>query len=130
MSTKVILVAHGRLGISFLDSLSLIMGPQDPEEIIGIEFSEDDSRDALQERIEEQVLKFNVEENHVVICCDMQGGTPFNASYLLSNKYPLSIICGTNLPMLLEFVVMKDNYETKEQLIELVEMTRASLKVI
>ena len=130
MSTKIILVGHGRLGLAFLDSISMIVGPQDENEIVGVEFSEDDSRDTLQERIEEHVKRFEGENNHLVICCDMQGGTPFNASYLLSKKYPISIICGMNLPVLLEFVLMKDNYETKEQLVEIVEMARERLLVI
>ena len=130
MATKVILVGHGTLGKAFVNSMCMIMGPQDPSEVVAVDFYEDDSREALQERIEEEVLKFDVENNHLVIFCDMQGGTPFNASYLLSRKYPISIICGMNLPILLEFILLKDSYETKEQLTDLVEMAKGSLVVI
>lgn len=130
MSTKIILVGHGKLGKALLESLTMIMGTQDPDEIVAVDFYEDDSRELLQERLEEQVLRLNCEENHLVICCDMQGGTPFNASYLISKKHPLSIICGMNLPMLLEFIALKDSYEDKESLIPMIEMTRETLKVI
>ncbi len=130
MSTKVILVGHGKLGTALLESMTMIAGPQDPNEVVAVEFYEDDSRETLQERITEEVVRLNSEDNHLVICCDMKGGTPFNASYLISKKYPLSIICGMNLPMLLEFVLMKDNYTTKESLVEMVEMTRESLQVV
>jgi len=130
MATKIILVGHGTLGRALVNSVSMIMGPQDENELVGVDFTEDDSRDTLQERVEEAIIKFNLENDHLVVCCDMKGGTPFNACYLLSKQYPMSIICGMNLPMLLEFIVMKDMYETKEQLIELVEMTRESLLVI
>jgi len=130
MKTKIILVGHGTLGKALVNSVSMIMGPQDPSEVVGVDFSEDDSRDTLQEKVEEAIINFNLEDDHLVICCDMKGGTPFNACYLLSKKYPMNIICGMNLPMLLEFMVVKDTYQTKEQLIELVEMTKDSLIVI
>jgi len=130
MATKVILIGHGTLGTAILGSVNLILGPQDEKEVTAVEFYADDSLDALKERLTAAIDNLAPEDDHLVICCDMQGGTPFNASYLLSKKYPMSIICGMNLPMLLEFLIMKDNYETKEQLIELVEMTRESLKVI
>jgi len=130
MATKVLLVGHGTLGTALLASVELILGPQDANEVKAVEFYADDSLDTLKERLTEAIEEFNLTDDHLVICCDMQGGSPFNASYLLSKKYPMTLVCGMNLPMLLEFVIMKDNYETKEQLSELVDMVRESLKVI
>ncbi len=130
MSTKVILVGHGKLGLALLESVGMIGGPQDPNEVVGVEFLEDDSRETLQERLEKEVIRLDSENNHLVICCDLKGGTPFNASYLLAKKYKISIICGMNLPMLLEFLLMKDSFETKEMLVDMVEMTKDSLSVV
>lgn len=128
--TKIILVAHGELGSSFLQSVTMIAGEQNPDEVVAINFSPDDSRDDLQARIEEALIKFNPTENHVVICCDLKAGTPFNASYLLSKKYPLHIISGINLPLLLEFILMKDSFEDLESLNGLIELSKDSLSVI
>lgn len=128
--TKVILVAHGDLASSFLRSLTMIAGDQNPDEIASVNFSADDSRDDLQARIEEILIKFNPKENHVVICCDLKAGSPFNASYLLSKKYPLHIVSGMNLPLLLEFILMKDSYADLESLNGLVDASKESISVL
>jgi len=128
--TKVILVAHGELGSSFLKSVTMIAGEQNPDEIAAVNFSPDDSRDDLQARIEEILVKFNPSENHVVICCDLKAGSPFNASYLLSKKYPLHIISGMNLPLLLEFILMKDSFEDLDSLNGLVDLSKDSISVM
>ena len=129
MSTKIILVGHGTIGTALLESLTMIMGPQNPDEVVAIEFYMDDSLDILKGNIEEQIVRIANEGDHLIVCCDMQGGSPFNASFLLSKKYPMTIICGMNLPMLLEFVVVKDMYETKEQVADLVDRSKDTLKV-
>ncbi len=130
MATKIIIVGHGTLALAFIDSIAMLAGAVDDTEVVGIEFSVDDSRDTLQEKIAAELIKFTGENNHVIICCDMLGGSPFNASYLLSQQYKFSIITGMNLPLLMELILTKDSYETKEQLIELAEMTKDSIKVI
>ena len=127
--TKVILVAHGDLGSSFLRSVTMIAGEQNPEEIAALNFSPDDSRDDLQAKIEEIIVRFNPNENHVVICCDLKAGTPFNASFLLSKKYPIHIVSGMNLPLLLEFILMKDAYADLDSLNGLVEASKESISV-
>lgn len=128
--TKLILVAHGDLGNSFLRSVTMIVGDQNPDEVAAINFSPDDSLDTLKARIEEQLIKFKPTENHIIICCDLKAGTPFNASYLLSKKYPLHIISGTNLPLLLELVLSKDSLTDLESLSNVIEMSKTTLSVM
>lgn len=128
--TKLILVAHGDLGNSFLRSVTMIVGDQNPDEVAAISFSPDDSLDTLKSRIEEQLVKFNPKENHIIVCCDLKAGTPFNASYLLSKKYPLHIVSGTNLPLLLELVMSKDTLSDLESINDIIELAKTTISVM
>ncbi|KAF0224897.1 MAG: PTS system fructose subfamily IIA component [Erysipelotrichaceae bacterium] len=128
--TKLILVAHGDLGNSFLRSVTMIAGDQNPDEVAAISFSPDDSLDTLKSRIEEQLVKFNPKENHIIVCCDLKAGTPFNASYLLSKKYPLHIVSGTNLPLLLELVMSKDTLTDLESINDIIELAKTTISVM
>lgn len=127
--TKIILTAHGELSSALLYSVGMIAGQQDPEQVAAVNFYPNDSLDTLKDRLEEQIVKFNPEENHVIVFCDLKSGSPFNASVLLSKKYNLTIVHGMNLPMLLEIVLMKDMYATKEDLIPVVEMCKETIGV-
>ena len=127
--TKIILTAHGELSSALLYSVGMIAGQQDPEQVAAVNFYPNDSLDTLKDRLEEQIVKFNPEENHVIVFCDLKSGSPFNASVLLSKKYNLTIVHGMNLPMLLEIVLMKDMYKTKEDLIPVVEMCKETIGV-
>ena len=130
MTTKVILVAHGNLAGAFIDSMEMIIGPRPENEVVGISFTLDDALETLKDRIEENIIAFDLKaDEHLVVCCDMQGGSPFNASFLLSKQYPMSIICGMNLPLLLEFMLKKDEYTTKEEIQDLLEQTKEFIKV-
>lgn len=125
--TKIILTAHGELSSAFLYSVGMIAGQQDPEQVAAVNFYPDDSLDTLKARIEEKIVEFNPEENHVIVFCDLKSGSPFNASFLLSKKYKITIVYGMNLPMLLEVLLMKDMYTSREELQPVIEMCKDSV---
>lgn len=93
---KILLTAHGTLASSMLKSIHMILGETD-DRIQAVDFDVNDSLEALQQRIEAQL-----DTDRTYIFCDLKGGTPFNASYLLASEHPIHIICGMNLAMLLE----------------------------
>ncbi|MDD6467585.1 MAG: hypothetical protein PUF50_05345 [Erysipelotrichaceae bacterium] len=125
--TKIILTAHGELSSALLYSVGMIAGQQDPEQVAAVNFYPDDSLETLKARIEEKIVQFNPEENHVIIFCDLKSGSPFNASFLLSKKYKVTIVYGMNLPMLLEILLMKDMYTSREELQPVIEMCKDSV---
>ena len=94
---NIILMAHGQLASSMLTSSKMILGPVD-DRIQAIDFGASDSLELLMSKLEEQL---NDEMN--LVFCDLKGGTPFNTAYLLTKKYPIKIVCGMNLGMLLEY---------------------------
>ena len=128
--TKIILTAHGELSKAFLYSVEMIAGEQNPDEVAAVNFYPDDSLETLKGRLEEQIIKFNPEENHIIIFTDLKAGSPFNASFLLSKTYKLSVIYGMNLPMLLEILLMKDMYNTRDDLLPVMDLTKDSIGII
>ena len=128
--TKIILTAHGELSSAFLYSIGMIAGEVNPDEIAAVNFYPDDSLETLKGRIEEQIIKFKPEENHIIVFCDLKAGSPFNASYLLSKNHQISIVYGMNLPMLLEIILMKDEYSTREDLVPVLDLTKDSVGII
>lgn len=59
-------------------------------------------------RLEKTVKEFDPNNNEIWILCDIESGTPYNAAYLLSQKYQLKLIYGLNLALLLELSFRKD----------------------
>ena len=128
--TKIILTAHGELANAFLYSVEMIAGEQNPNEVAAVNFYPDDSLETLKGRLEEKILEFDPEENHVIVFCDLKAGSPFNASFLLSKKYKLSVVYGMNLPMLLEILLMKDMYNNREDLLPVMDLAKESIGII
>ncbi|GCF95650.1 PTS mannose transporter subunit IID [Enterococcus florum] len=94
---NIIMMAHGTLANSLLKSTKMILGPID-NRVQAIDFGANESLEQLSNKLEKQL---NKEMN--LIFCDLKGGTPFNTAYLLRQKYPIKIVCGMNLGMLLEY---------------------------
>lgn len=96
---KILITAHGHLASSMKNSVSMILGPLD-DRVIAIDFETCDSAATLSARMEAQL-----DETMNIIFCDLKGGTPFNTAFLLAKKFPVKIICGMNLGMMLECLI-------------------------
>ena len=58
----------------------------------------------------------------VVVFVDLLGGTPFNQAYMASANVPdVRIVTGTNLPMLIECLMMRNDSSTAQDIAELAE---------
>ena len=126
--TKIIMTAHGELSSALLYSVGMIAGQQDPEQVAAVNFYPNDSLDTLKDRLEEQIKKFDPENNHIIVFCDLKSGSPFNASVILSKTYSnLTIVHGMNLQMLLEIVLMKDMYASKEDFAKAVDFYEGTI---
>ena len=104
--TKIIMTAHGELSSALLYSVGMIAGQQDPEQVAAVNFYPNDSLDTLKDRLEEQIKKFDPENNHIIVFCDLKSGSPFNASVILSKTY-------SNLEMCRETVGVHVEKETR-----------------
>lgn len=103
--TRIFAISHGEMAIETLKSAEMIMGPL--EDIIAIPFYSNESREQLMDKIEEELSA--EDENDYLFIVDLKGGTPFNVSLLLSNKYNITVVTGLNLPILLEAITIAES---------------------
>lgn len=113
---KIFLVSHGEMSLEVLKSAEMIIGHQ--EDIKAIPFYSHESREQLMSKIEKEL--YNQKNEHYLIMVDLRGGTPFNASILLSKKYNITVVTGLNLPSLLEAITMVETIKSLEELADII----------
>jgi len=126
--SKIIIIGHGELAVQALTTVEMIIGDQSPEQVAAIPFFACDSLETLIGRLKNQVESFG--EGDLIVFADVKGGSPCNAAQALSKKYQFKLICGFNLPVLLEAVISKDNLNNAEQLEELEIFGKNALKLM
>lgn len=110
----IVLAAHGPLPAAFLESSGMILG--DLPQVASLSLMPGDSLEGLVERLQAAVGEVNTGDG-VLVLLDMFGGTPANATALLSQQMPnVCAITGMNLPMLLETFTARMNTDKLEEL--------------
>ena len=103
---KVLLVSHGDLSKSLIDSTEMLVG-----ETKGIDyliFDKNMGIDELRDSFSEYLGK---KEEELLIFTDIKGGTPFNVASILTNDMEkVYIFYGMNLPMIVEAALYKDEF--------------------
>lgn len=114
--TGIIVCGHGHFAKGLTSALHLIMGEQ--ENYIAVDFPSGDTKTELEKNIYRAVAQLNRSEN-ILIMCDLLSGSPFNTAIMLAMKHPnIHVIYGTNLGMLIETVLKRNNQASIEELID------------
>lgn len=103
----IIVTGHGNFASGILSSLKLIAGEQ--EKLLGVDFTDDDSTESLEVKLQEAIQDLECDE--VLVLSDLAGGSPFKVSVMLSQKLSnknIRVISGTNLGMILETSLCRD----------------------
>jgi len=101
----IVLAAHGSLPKAFVESCQMIIG--DVEQIATVSLMPGDSLEGLVERIREAVQQVNTGDGALILL-DLFGGTPANASALLTQEVEqVYAVSGINFPMLAEVVMLR-----------------------
>ncbi|MGL4570092.1 MAG: PTS galactosamine/N-acetylgalactosamine transporter subunit IIA [Clostridium sp.] len=111
----VIITGHGSFATGMLSSLKLIAG--EIENLSGVNFTEDDSTETLEEKLKSSINEMKCDE--IIILSDLAGGSPFKVSAMISNTVndkKIKVISGTNLGMLLEVSLCRDGMDAEELL--------------
>ncbi|WP_270331309.1 PTS sugar transporter subunit IIA [Lapidilactobacillus dextrinicus] len=109
----ILLCMHGNASTELRASAEMICGVQDQCETIDFHMGQDIK--VLQDQLDEKIVSLG---KHPLCLTDLRGGTPFNTLVTLTQKYPdISIIAGTNIPMLLQAFIYRNQLD-REQLIE------------
>lgn len=98
-----IIAGHGNFASGLYSSVELILGEQDETTILDCYI--DPNQDLKQD-----ILKLYNEyiNDDIVVFTDIQGGSVYN-EFILNISENISVISGTNLPLLLEYYVQKNS---------------------
>lgn len=119
---KVIVVSHGDLSNSMLESAQMICGTVPPEEVSALSLKEGDSPDILYEQIEALLAMWEGED--ILLFSDLRSGTPFNTAVRLMQRYPFQHISGVNLALLIEALMNRESLTAEECSEELMAMCK------
>jgi PTS system mannose-specific IIA component len=100
----IVLVAHGALASGLKDAAEMIVGPQERFRAIGMDAAAD--LDQLRHIIEAAAAEVG-SDGGLLVLADLMGGSPANASAALALQ-GVPVICGVNLPMLLEVLIQRE----------------------
>ena len=107
---RCIIVGHGTFATSILRTAEEIVGEQQLVDVIS---NIGMSGTLLSEKIK-QTIGTDIEQE-TIIFVDLPGGSCTISCYnLLKDKHDLNVICGVNLPILLEFFMLRDKYPARE----------------
>lgn len=98
-----VLVAHGELARSMLQTAELIAG--ESERVVPITFGMEEGPDALLEKITGAIERLGGE---ILLLVDLPGGTPSNVCARLALERGHRVVSGLNLPMLLEVLLGRE----------------------
>lgn len=113
---SMIVLGHGHFASGIQYALQQIIGEQ--ENTVFIDFPESKSPAQLKQEILTALEQLN-HQHGVLFCCDILGGSPFRTASLIAQQLPITeVITGTNLQMLIECAMEKDEL-TFSELVEL-----------
>lgn len=110
----IIVTGHGNFATGVLSAAKLIAGT--PEKLIGIDFTENDTVETLEEKIKKGIEELGAEE--ILVLADLAGGSPFKVSATIgvSSDKNIKVLSGTNLGMIIETALLRDGKNLEEVL--------------
>ncbi|WP_125605329.1 PTS sugar transporter subunit IIA [Lapidilactobacillus bayanensis] len=100
---QLVLISHGNVAASYLQSLDMIAGSH--HQVTAITFDGEISKAELGQQMVEQVGS-----DEAIIVADLPGGTPCNVALeQFMNNDKVTILASLNLPMLLELYLNLNN---------------------
>lgn len=111
---KFILASHGRASEGLLDTVNMLLGPQ--EEVEAYVLLPEEEPERLGERL--RAAFEGQDEGDVVFFTDLFHGSPFNQVVELSRAHDLYHVTGMNVPVLIEALVARNAGATAAEVCE------------
>lgn len=111
----ILLVSHGKMAEGLADTISMILGSE-PEKFDFLSLTDELGAEEFRELMDKKLKELNSGDG-VVVFTDLFGGTPSNTSVLFAGN-SIDIISGMNLPMLLQYVLSRNNEFDAEGIVE------------
>lgn len=105
-----VLTGHGDFAPGLASSVEMIAGPQPDFEVVAFH---EDAAGEYPQLLAAAITRALERCGSAVVFCDLMGGTPFNQAMLISQSRPgVEVVTGTNLPVLLEVLMSRDDLST------------------
>ncbi|CNH02198.1 putative phosphotransferase system protein [Yersinia thracica] len=113
---SIIITGHGRFASGLYNALEQVIGPQ--QQIVAVDFPVGMSTQQLDQALQQALDTLPVEQG-VVFFTDLLGGSPFRSAVQLSVQQPqFEVIAGTNMQMLAETVLDRDEIPTASEFVQ------------
>ncbi|ADJ27260.1 PTS sugar transporter subunit IIA [Nitrosococcus watsonii] len=99
MTVGVLIITHGNIGSSLLDTANDMLGSC-PLQLKILRVTRASHPDALQRQAKEMINCLNMGQG-VLVLTDMYGSTPSNIACYVANEQQVQVVTGLNLPMLI-----------------------------
>ncbi|ASJ21602.1 PTS sugar transporter subunit IIA [Brachyspira hampsonii] len=124
MKPNLILMGHGNLASTFIESAKIILGDLSDYDVINLQA--DNTFSQIESQLKELLEKYK--NNKILIMTDLYGGTPFNiASRFYRKNDNICLISGMNLDMVLEYFSSDLDYNTKKFIDEIISVSKDSI---
>lgn len=97
---QIIVTTHGGLARELVNTAKLIVGDQQDLASVCLEMHE--GIEDLKRKLTSVIKPVEYDSDGCLMLVDMFGGTPSNVSMILAHEYPIQVVAGVNLPMLIE----------------------------
>lgn len=111
---NILILSHCELTKELIKTAEVIAGKQENLFYIDQDIKNENLA-SLQEKISEILKKIN-NDTGTLILTDMLGGTPCNASVLLTKNFNIEVLTGVNLPMILSAIFASRTVQTAKDL--------------
>lgn len=112
---KFILASHGGLSEGMLDTVQMLLGPQEEVQAFVLHPEEEAAR--LGERL--QAALAPEDEGNIVFFTDLYFGSPFNQVVELSRTHDIYHVTGMNAPTLIEALVARNAGKSPAEICEI-----------
>lgn len=106
----ILVLNHGRFGEELIRSAELIVGEIEYAQAVSLVQGM-----SIEDFYEEVTSEMKETKGTYIILTDLFGGTPCNVAMMLLREFHVHVLCGVNLPMLIELIVSINNGERNLQ---------------
>lgn len=125
----IVVCTHSNFAEGIHNAVEMIVGEQENFDVVC--FQEGEDMLALSDRIKAITDKYENTGEKYVVCVDLFGATPFNASAAALAAFDTSVITGVNLPMLLQLVAEREFCEDYDEFLEsTLESAKDNMKIV
>ena len=121
---QILIATHGKMASGIRYTVELIIGKMEGIETIDAYVTPEDN---VEEKFEEYFRKH--EQDRVIVFTDLMGGSVNQKLMEYSKRENVTLITGTNLPVLMQ-VMLADDDVTDDEIQEYIEDARSELQMV